>query len=81
MACAAAVPAAIPMFLNGESGIAFVAAWYCDASDASRVALLGNVMLWGTVSTMFFRTRYAAVATAASSDAVFPNRLFRRYGR
>ena len=24
---------------------------------------------------MFFRTRYAAVATAASSDAVLPNRL------
>ena len=57
MASAAAVPAATPMFLNGESGIAFVAVWYCDASDASRVALLGNVMLWGTVSTMFFRTR------------------------
>ena len=35
----------------------------------------------GMVSTMFFRTRYAAVATAASSDAVFPNRLVRRYGR
>src|SRR4029453_3107056 len=30
---------------------------------------------------MFFSTRYAAVATAASSDAVLPNRLFRRYGR
>jgi hypothetical protein len=67
--------------LNGESGIAFVAAWYCDASVASRVSLLGNVMLCGTVSTMFFRTRYAAVATAASSDAVLPNRRFRRYGR
>ncbi len=45
MACAAAVPAAIPMFLNGESGIAFVAVWYCDASVASSVALLANVML------------------------------------
>ena len=81
IACAAAVPAAIPMFLNGVSGIAFVAASYCDASVVSRAALLGNVMLWGTVSTMFFSTRYAAVATAASSDAVFPKRLFSRYGR
>jgi hypothetical protein len=45
------------MFLKGESGIAFVDAWYCDASDASRAALVGNGMLWGTVSTMFFRTR------------------------
>jgi hypothetical protein len=30
---------------------------------------------------MFFRTRYAAVATAASSDAVLANAFFRRYGR
>jgi hypothetical protein len=67
--------------LKGEPGIAFVAAWYCDASDARRVSLVGNAMLCGTVSTMFFRTRYAAVATAASSEAVFPNRLFKRYGR
>ena len=47
----------------------------------SGSTLVGNVTLRGTVSTMFFRTRYAAVATAASSDAVLPNRLFRRYGR
>jgi hypothetical protein len=54
---------------------------YCVSSDASTLVLVGNAMLWGTVSTMFLRTRYAAVATAASSDAVLPNRLFRRYGR
>ena len=35
-------------------------------------------MLSGTVSTMFFRTRYAAVATAASSDAVLPNRSIQK---
>src|SRR4026207_565739 len=84
IACAAAVPAAIPIFLNGESGMAFFDALYCASSDASTVALNAGVneeMVKGTVSTMFFRTRYAAVATAASSDAVFPNRLFRRYGR
>ena len=46
MACAAAVPAAIPMSLNGESGIAFFDALYCVSSDASRAALSsGNVML------------------------------------
>jgi hypothetical protein len=77
MACAAALPAAIPLSLNGESGIAFVAA--CTASERrEQVFPVGNVMLWGTVSTMFFRTRYAAVATAASSDAVLPNRLVQK---
>src|SRR5262245_24908310 len=55
MASAAAVPAAIPMFLKDESGIEFVHALYCVSSDASTAPLVGNVMLWGTVSTMFFR--------------------------
>ena len=44
IASAAAVPAAIPMFLNGESGIAFFEALYCVSSDASTAALVGNVM-------------------------------------
>ena len=64
--------------------MAFFDALYCASSDASTAALIAGVkeaMLEGTVSTTFFRTRYEAVATAASSDAVFPNRRFKRYGR
>jgi hypothetical protein len=45
MACAAAVPAAIPMSLNGESGIAFFDALYCVSRDVSRAPLVGKVML------------------------------------
>ena len=46
--------------------------------NSQYAALELTMMLEGTVSTMFLRTRYAAVATAASSDAVFPNRRSRR---
>jgi hypothetical protein len=35
----------------------------------------------GTPETMLERTRYAAVAAAASFEAVAPTRRFRRYGR
>jgi hypothetical protein len=45
MACAAEVPAAIPISLNGESGMAFFDALYCVSSDASRVSLVGKGML------------------------------------
>ena len=54
---------------------------YCDASDCSTLALVGNAMLAGTVETMFDRTMYAAVATAASFEAVAAKRRLRRYGR
>jgi hypothetical protein len=67
--------------LNGESGIALSEAAYCDASDSSTLALVGNEMLAGTVETIFDRTMYAAVATAASLEAVAANRRLSRYGR
>src|SRR5436190_21628955 len=81
MASAAAAPAAIPCALKGDSGIASREAAYCDASDCSTLFLPGNATFAGTVETMFARTVYAAVATAASSDAVAANRRSRTYGR
>ena len=45
IACAAAVPAAIPLSLNGDSGIAFFEALYCVSSDVSRAPLVGKSML------------------------------------
>ena len=81
IASAAAFPAATPWALNGESGIAPSEDAYCDASDCSTLALLGNGMLAGTVDTMFERTVYAAVATAASFEAVAAKRRLSRYGR
>jgi hypothetical protein len=45
------------------------------------VSLFPNVMLAGTVEMMFERTRDAAVATAASPDALAEKRLLSRYGR
>jgi hypothetical protein len=38
-------------------------------------------MFAGTLATMFASTVYAAVATAASSEAVAPNRRVSKYGR
>ena len=80
IASAAAFPAATPLVLNGESGIALSEAAYCEASDCSTLALVGNGMLAGTVETMFERTMYAAVATAASFEAVAAKRRLSRYG-
>src|SRR5688572_16442663 len=68
IASAAAFPAAIPSALNGESAMSPSQAAYWDASDWSTVSLAENGMLAGTVETMFARTVYAAVATAASSE-------------
>src|SRR5215208_3810627 len=81
IASAAAFPALMPILLNGLSGIAAFAVLYCVVSPANRLALFGNGMVSGTPETMLERTRYAAVAAAASCEAVEPNRLFRRYGR
>ena len=53
----------------GESGIAASEAAYAVASDCNKLAWFGNTMVAGTVETMFERTTYAAVATAASFDA------------
>src|SRR5215207_3109853 len=79
IASAAAFPAAIPWVLNGRSGIAVSEAAYCAASDCNKLALVGNAMVGGTVETMLERTLYAAVATAASFDALAEKRLFSRY--
>jgi hypothetical protein len=51
------------------------------ARDWSKLALVGNGRLAGTVEMMLERTSWAAVATAASLEAVAANRLVRRYGR
>src|SRR4051812_31814369 len=45
MACAAAVPAATPMSLNGESGIACSDASYCVSSEVSTLALVGKLIV------------------------------------
>src|SRR6188472_66073 len=56
IASAAAVPAAIPCALNGRSGIAASDAAYCVARDWSKLALVGNGTLAGTVEMMLDRT-------------------------
>ena len=66
--------------LNGVSGIAASEAAYSVASVCNRLALFGNGMLAGTVETMLERTRYAAVAAAASFEAFASKRVLRRYG-
>jgi hypothetical protein len=71
----------MPMVLNGEPGIPPSDAAYSAASACNKVALFGNGMVAGTPETMLERTRYAAVAAAASFEAVAPKRLFSRYGR
>ena len=81
MASAAAFPASIPCRLNELSGIAASDAVCASATVCSRVALFANVMLAGTVEMMWVSTRYAAVAIAASPEALAEKRLFRRYGR
>jgi hypothetical protein len=81
IASAAAFPPAIPCFLNGDSGIAVSDGAYPAASESSKASLFENGMLSGTVETMLERTPYAAVAAAASCEALAEKRLFRRYGR
>ena len=78
IASAAALPEAIPCVLNGESGIAASESAYCVASESRTLCFVGNGMLAGTVETMFERTVYAAVATAASGEAVAAKRRFSR---
>jgi hypothetical protein len=80
IAFAAASPAAIPAVLNGVSAIAASAAAYSVSSVCNKLALFGNGMLAGTVETMLERTRYAAVAAAASFEAFGSKRVLRRYG-
>jgi hypothetical protein len=53
---------------------------YDVASDCSAACLAASESD-GTVETMFARISYAAVATAASVEAVAPNRRPSRYGR
>ena len=74
IASAAAFPAAIPWVLDGPSGIAASEVSYSVSSDCNRSARFGNGMRAGTVETMFERTRYAAVAAAASFEAVAAKR-------
>ena len=62
----------MPILLNGLSGITAFEVLYCVASPANKLALFGNGMVRGTPETMLDRTRYAAVAAAASCDAVDP---------
>src|SRR5437879_497664 len=78
---AAAFPAVIPAVLDGLSGIAASEATYAVESDCNKVALFGKGMVAGTVETMLERTLYAAVAAAASFDALGSKRVRRRYGR
>ena len=80
IASAAAVPAATPCCSCGPSSTAARAAEYCAASDASRPdrVVAGR---FGTVETRWARTRWAAVATAASWSARAEKRRVRRYGR
>jgi hypothetical protein len=80
IAFAAASPAAIPAVLNGVSAIAASEAAYSVSSVCNKLALFGNGMLAGTVVTMLERTRYAAVAAAASFEAIGSKRVSRRYG-
>jgi hypothetical protein len=81
IASAAAFPAAIPCVLNGVSGIAASDVAYCASSVWNKLALFGNEIVTGTVETMLERTRYAAVAAAASFEALALKRRFSRYGR
>jgi hypothetical protein len=61
--------------LLGESGIAPSEVAYAVARDCNKVAWFRNVMVAGTVETMFERTTYAAVATAASFEAAGSKRV------
>ena len=78
MASAAAFPATMPCLLNGLSGTASSEASRSAASIASKLARFGNAIVTGTPETMLERTRYAAVAAAASFEAFAPTRRFRR---
>jgi hypothetical protein len=79
IASAAAFPAAIPSVLASPSGIALSEASYAAFKDSCKAVLFGNGMDGGTVWTMFERTLYPAVATAASFEAVGLNCVVRRY--
>src|SRR5215216_3796189 len=81
IASAAAFPAAIPCLLNGVSGIATSDVAYWASSVCNKLPLFGNEMVTGTVETMLERTRYAAVAAAASFEALAEKRRLSRYGR
>ena len=48
------------------------------SSVCNKLALFGNAMLDGTVETMLESTRYAAVAAAASFEALAAKRASRR---
>ena len=80
MAAAAAFPALMPWRLDEPFGIAASELSYCVASDRNRAAR-AVASKFGTVATMSRRTPYAAVATAASFDALAAKRLCSRYGR
>jgi hypothetical protein len=67
--------------LNELSGIAASDAVCASATVWSRVALFANAMLAGTVEMMWVSMRDAAVAIAASPEALAEKRLVRRYGR
>ena len=71
----------MPAVLFGESGIAASEAAYPAESDSNKLPWFGNGILAGTVETMLERTLYAAVATAASFEAVGSKCVKRRYGR
>jgi hypothetical protein len=66
--------------LDGLSGIAASEAEYAVESDCNKVALFGNGMVAGTVEMMLVRTVYAAVAAAASFEALGSKCVARRYG-
>src|SRR5262245_22012065 len=81
IASAAASPAAMPEVLDCVSGIPASEAAYSVASESCRLARFGNGMVAGTVATTLDKTGSAAVATAASFEAVESNLVASRYGR
>src|SRR5262245_21652461 len=80
IASAAACPASMPCRSNEPSSTAASEPAYEAARDCSAACRAASE-IDGTVETMFLRTSYAAVATAASVDAAFEKRRDSRYGR
>ena len=81
IAAAAACPIATPCFLNEPLSTEPSEAVYADDSELSNPARPGKGTRSGAVATSSESTSYAAVATAASTDALAPVRRSSRYGR
>ena len=81
MAAAARCPTSMPCLLKALLAIAASDASRCVARVVRSPARPGNVARSGAVETRLERTSYAAVATAALTDAFAPARSSSRYWR